>query len=102
MVSPANPTHLCKEVPEKCSTTTYAWWAAPAFTHELAELADELGDALPQAAMTRASVALAQMWRLPTWFPPGGQPPPTRPSNPTPRHLPSRCARTAPRCGRSR
>ena len=40
---------------------------APALTHELAELADEFGDALPQAAMTRASVALAQMRRLRTW-----------------------------------
>src|SRR5712692_3701199 len=101
MVSPANPTHFCREAPEKCSTTTYAWWAALALTQELAELADEFGDALPQAAKTRASVALAQMRRLRTWFPPGGQPPRTRRRKPTARKLPCRCARTGRRCGRS-
>src|SRR5216683_3322958 len=101
MVSPANPTHFWIEVPERCSTTTYAWWAAPALTQELPGLADALGDGLPQAAMTRASVALAQMRRLRTWFPPGGQPPRTRRRKPTARKLPCRCARTGRRCGRS-
>src|SRR5438445_732230 len=64
MVSPANPTHFWREAPERCSTTRYAWWAAPALTQVLAGLADVVGDGLPQAAMTRASVALAQMRRL--------------------------------------
>src|SRR5712691_9726198 len=88
------------KAPERCSTTTYAWWAAPALTHELVGLADEVGNE-PQAAMTRASVALAQMRRLRTWFPPGGQPPRTRRCKPTARKLPCRCARTGRRCGRS-
>src|SRR5712691_11703262 len=88
------------KAPERCSTTTYAWWAAPALTHELVGLADEVGDE-PQAAMTRASVALAQMRRLRTWFPPGGQPPRTRRRKPTARRLPCRCARTGRRSGRS-
>src|SRR5712692_4116279 len=81
--------------------TTYAWWAAPALTQELAGLADDVGDELPQAAMTRASVALAHMRRLRTWFPPGGQPSRTRRRKPTARKLPCRCARTGRRCGRS-
>src|SRR5260370_34803401 len=44
----------------------------------MAGIADADGDERPQAAITRASVALAQMRRLRTWFPPGGQPPRTR------------------------
>src|SRR5438445_5509671 len=101
MVSPANPTHFCMEAPERCSTTIYAWWVAAAFTHEVAGLADDVGDEAPQAAMTRASVALAKMRRLRTWFPPGGQPSRTRRTKPTAKKLPCRFARTGRRCGRS-
>jgi hypothetical protein len=101
MVSPANPTHFWREAPERCSTTTYAWWAAPVLTHVLAGLADDVGDELPQAAMTRASIALAHMRRLRTSIPPGGQPSRTRRGKPTARKLPYRCARTGRRYGRS-
>src|SRR5579864_8650106 len=101
MVSPANPTHFWREAPERCSTTTYAWCAAPALAQVLAGLADDVGDELPQAAMRRASAALAHMRRLRTWIPPGGQPSRTRRRKPTARKLPYRCARTGRRSGRS-
>src|SRR5690348_3192844 len=101
MVSPANPTHFWMEAPERCSTTTQAWWAAAALTQVLAGLADDVGDEVPQAAVTRASVALAHMRRLRTSIPPGGQPSRTRRRKPTARKLPYRCARTGRRCGRS-
>src|SRR5690348_2587985 len=61
MVSPVKPTHFCTERPDRCSTTTYAWCEALAFTHAGVGLPDADGVELLQAAAARtmASIALA-------------------------------------------
>src|SRR6266567_1695193 len=79
MVSPVKPTHFWNDVPERCSTTTYAWCGALAFTQLPARPADDEPVEDPHAAMTRASVALAQTRCLRTLLPPGGQPFPNAP-----------------------
>src|SRR5437588_11551959 len=61
MVSPLKPTHFCSDLPDRCSTTTYAWCGAPALAHAGVGLADADGVELPHAAAARtmASIALA-------------------------------------------
>jgi hypothetical protein len=94
MVSPAKPTHFWSDAPERCWTTTYAWWGAPALTHELVGLVWPIDGEPPHAEMKRASVALAHMRCLRTIVPPGGQPFPNAPQKADRQELPCRCART--------